>query len=188
MPEPTATNPESTPNIESSELSTLRRVNAELLKAKHDLKARIGKLEGEAATLESRAEKAEKTMHAVVIDAPLKKLSTEISNAPELFLETRCKDYDVDVEAETGGLRLLTKDGKAVAARDGKALAFTHVGLYALLVGKPNEAKDDRAKVYATLMKYAGASGGAGRKTPSHALRVSSSEDKQGIAPSFGLR
>jgi hypothetical protein len=173
---------------DSTELGILRKTNVELLKAKHELKARIATLEGEAATLQSRAEKAEKTIRTAVIEAPLKKLAAEISNAPELFLETLRKDYDVDVDADTGDLLLLTKNGKAVAARDGKVFAFTHVGLYALLVGKPNETKDDRAKVYATLMKYAGASGGAGRKTPPHASRVSSPEDKQEIAPPFGLR
>lgn len=172
---------------DSTELGILRKTNAELLKTKHELKARIATLESEAAALESRTEEAEKTMRTAVIDAPLKRLAVEISNAPELFLNTLRKDYDVDVDADTGNLRLLSNDGKVVTARDGKPLPLTHVALYSHLAGKPNETKDERQKVYVTLMRYAGASGGAGRRVTSPSSPVSEKGTKD-IAPSFGLR
>jgi hypothetical protein len=169
----------------TAELETLR--NAELLQAKHTLKARIATLEGEAATLESRTEKAETTMRAAVIDVPMKKFAAEVSNAPELFLSELAKDYDV-VPNDDGTLRLLTKDGKEVAARNGKPLEWTRHGLYALLAGLPGDVKTDSSKVYSVLMRPAMASGGAGRKISSTPRTSSENDRPETIAPTFGLR
>jgi hypothetical protein len=179
--------PAPTPTNEAVELATLRRVNAELLKAKHDLKARVATLEGEAATLESKAEKATALIRASVIDVPMKKFAEELSNAPDLFLAELHKDYDV-VAAHTGEISLLAKDGKEVKGRDGKPLAWTRHGFYALLAGLPGDTKTDRMKTFGVLMRPAMASGGAGRISPSYPVQSSPESDKQDIAPSFGLR
>lgn len=183
MPDPAI---EPTPNTDAAELATLRRVNAELLQAKHTLKLRIATLEGEAATLESRTEKAESTMRAAVIDLPMKKFAAELSYAPELFLDELRKDYDI-VSADDGNLSLLTKDGKEVKGRDGKPLAWTKHGLYALLAGLPGDVKTDRSKVYGVLMRPAMASGGAGRKIPSSPSR-SFENDPSKPLHLFGLK
>lgn len=187
MPEPVI--PDPTPATEAAELTTLRRVNAELLKAKHDLKARVAILEGNAATFESRAEKAESIMRAAVIDVPMRRLAEVIAHVPSLFITELDKDYRVDVDADTGELRLLTKDGKVVTNGKGEPVEMKHNALFQLLAGSPNEQRDDaRKKVFATLMKHSGASGGAGRKAASFPSSTSSENEKASIAPSFGLR
>lgn len=184
MPDPIITDPPI--GADDSELATLRRVNAELLQTKHTLKARIATLEGQAATLESRAEKAESTMRAAVIDRPLKRLAAEVSDAPDLFIAELSKDYDV-IADDDGGIGLQTKDGKRVAP-GGSPLEFTHSGLYQLLAGKPHEAKTPRSRVFTTLMKYIGASGGAGRKVTGISAKSSAESNTESIAPAFGLR
>lgn len=180
--------PNDQPNPDAAELATLKRVNAELLAAKHTLKARVTVLEGEAATLESRAEKAESTLRATVIELPLARLSQEISNAPKLLLEELHRDFDF-IAADNGEISLLTKDGKPVTDPSGKPVPLTHIGLYQLLAGKLNEPKSEREKVYATLMRYKGASGGAGRKAAATFPSVASEEDEKKDSPvQFGLR
>jgi hypothetical protein len=182
--------PNDQPNPDATELATLRKVNAELLKSKHDLKARVAALEGEAATLESRAEKAESIMRAAVIEVPIPRLAEGIAHVPYLFIGELEKDYRVDVDADSGELRLLTKDdGKVVTNSKGEAVAMTHNALYTFLAGKLNEPKSDRQKVFATLMKYSGASGGQGRMAASISPSSSSVEnDSSKPLPSFGLR
>lgn len=172
------------------ELETLRRVNADLLQTKHALKARIATLEGEAATLESRAEKAERLMRSAVIDVPMRKLAEGIAHVPSLFIAELDKDFCVDVDADSGELRLLTKaDGKPATDGKGQPVVMTHNALYRHLAGSPEQQKDDpRKKVFATLMRYSGSSGGVGRKTVGSPYKPMSEDVKQDIAVTFGLR
>jgi len=181
MPEPTIDQPSISADI--TELATLRRVNAELLQAKHTLKARIATLEGEAANLDSKAEKAISTMRTAVIELPLKRLASEVSNTPELFLAELQKDFDV-IACDDGSLSLINKDGKPVSNHEGKPVDFTHVGLYRLLAGLPHEPSNERRTIYRTLMRYKGASGGIGRKI----LSSSEAPGNDAVASSFGLR
>jgi hypothetical protein len=102
-------------------------------------------------------------------------------------LEELHRDFDF-IAADNGEISLLTKDGKPVADPSGKPVPLTHIGLYQLLAGKLNGPKSDREKVYATLMKYKGASGGAGRKVASYPSVASDESEKTDIAPTFGLR
>ncbi|MBB5343166.1 hypothetical protein [Tunturibacter empetritectus] len=173
-----------------AELETLRRVNAELLKTKHDLKGRIATLESEAATLESRTEKAEGLMRSAVIDVPMRRLAEGIAHVPALFIAELEKDYRVDVDADSGELRLLTKeDGKPVTDGKGEPVAMAHNALFRFLAGSPEQQKDDpRKKVFATLMRYSGASGGQGRKTVSSPSRSTVENESTQPLPSFGLR
>jgi hypothetical protein len=189
MPDPIITDP--TPGPDAVELATLRKVNAELLQTKHTLKARIEQLEGNTATLESRAEKAESMMRTAVVDVPMHRLAEGIAHVPSLFIAELEKDYRVDVDVDSGELRLLTKDeNKIVANGKGEPVAMTHNALYQLLAGSPQEQKDDaRKKVFATLMRYSGASGGAGRKAAVTFPATSSVEnDSPKPLPSFGLK
>jgi hypothetical protein len=188
MPELVITDP--TPIPDAAELATLKKINVELLQAKHTLKAKIEQLESNAATLESRAGKAESIMRAAVIDVPMRRLAEGIAHVPSLFIEQLRKDYRVDVDADSGELRLLTKeDGKVVTNSKGEPVAMAHNALYQLLAGSPHEQKDDaRKKVYATLMKYSGASGGVGRKAASFPSVASGEDARQDVSPSFGLR
>jgi hypothetical protein len=185
MPDPIITDP--IPNPDAAELATLKRVNAELLQTKHTLKARVSTLESEAATLESRAEKAESTLRATIIELPLARLSQEISNAPKLLLEELHRDFDF-IAADNGEISLLTKDGKPVTDPSGKPVPLTHIGLYQLCAGKLNESKSEREKVYATLMRYTGASGGAGRKPSSFPSVTTGESEKKDSPQSYGLR
>lgn len=186
MPEPIVT--DATPNPDAAELATLRKINAELLQTKHALKAKIEQLEGNAATLESRAEKAESTLRASFVDVPMKRLAAEVSNAPELWLTEFMRDYDV-VAADDGTLSLLSKDGKAVTNGKGDTVAMTHNALYQLLAGSLHEQKDDaRKKVYATIMKFSGASGGVGRKVASFPSAAFDESEKKDSPVQFGLR
>jgi hypothetical protein len=186
MPEPVITDP--TSNSDAAELGTLRRVNAELLQTKHTLKARIEQLEGNAATLELRAEKAESIMRAAVVDVPMRRLAEGIAHVPSLFITELEKDYRVDVDADSGELRLLTKDGKLVTNSKGEPVAMTHNALYAFLAGKLNEPKSDREKVYTTLMRFSGASGGAGRAAATFPSGASVESEKKDSPVRFGLR
>jgi hypothetical protein len=189
MQEPVITDPTHSPD--AAELATLRKVNAELLQTKHTLKARIEQLEGNGATLESRAEKAESMMRAAVIDVPMRRLAEGIAHVPSLFIAELEKDFRVDVDADSGELRLLTKeDGKVVTNGKGEPVAMTHNALYQLLAGSPQEQKDDaRKKVFATLMIYSGARGGAGRMAAVSFPSSSSVEnDSPKPLPSFGLK
>jgi hypothetical protein len=187
MPNPIITDP--SPSPDAAELATLRKVNAELLQTKHTLKAKIEQLEGNAATLESRTEKAESMMRAAVIDVPMRRLAEGIAHVPSLFIAELEKDYRVDVDADSGELRLLTKeDGKVVTNGKGEPVAMTHNALYTLLAGKLNEPKSDREKVFATLMIYSGARGGAGRMAATFPSSSTVENDSSKSLPSFGLR
>lgn len=181
--------PNDQPNPDAAELATLRKVNAELLQTKHALRAKIEQLEGNAATLESRAEKAESMMRAAVIDVPMRKLAEGIAHVPSLFIAELEKDYRVDVDADSGELRLLTKDeNKIVTNGKGEPVAMTHNSLYTFLAGKLNEPKSDRQRVYATLLRFSGASGGAGRNAASFPSVVSEDGEKKDSPVQFGLR
>ena len=187
MPEPVITDP--TPSPDAAELATLRKVNAELLQTKHTLKGRIEQLEGNAATLESRAEKAENMMRAAVIDVPMRKLAEGIAHVPSLFIAELEKDFRVDVDADSGELRLLTKDeNKIVTNGKGEPVEMKHNALYTFLAGKLNEPKSDRQRVYATLMRFSGASGGAGKAAATFPSNSSVENDSPKPLPSFGLK
>jgi len=171
------------PSGDAAELTTLRKVNAELLQAKHTLKARVTTLESEVVQLTEKADKATATMRAAVIDLPLSRIAVEVSPVPELWLTEFRKDYNIEAN-EDGSLSLLTKDGKPVKARDGKPLEFTHSGLYQLLVGVNGKAETERATVFKHIMKYSG----AGRTASTHTRLSPTPAEKKDAPVAFGLR
>jgi hypothetical protein len=129
-------------------------------------------------------------MRAAVIDVPMRRLAEGIAHVPSLFIAELEKDFSVDVDADSGELRLLTKeDGKVVTNSKGEPVEMKHNALYQLLAGSPQEQKDDaRKKVFATLMIYSGARGGVGRTAVSFPSSSPVENDSSKPLPSFGLR
>jgi hypothetical protein len=162
-------------------------LRTELLTRTQTQKARITELESEAVLLREQVEKAVTTMRAAVIDVPLKRLATEISPVPELFLSELAKDYNVEPN-EDGTLPLLAKDGKRVNGRDGKPVELTHIGLYTLLAGVNGSSDSERAKVFKVLLKYAGASGGNGRTNTTLQPNVGNIDSDKPLPTSFGVK
>jgi chromosome segregation ATPase len=70
-----------------AENETLKRTHAELIEKARTRKARIDELETEKADLQGKLTAANDTIRTVSIDAPLKKMSEQISAAPDLWLE-----------------------------------------------------------------------------------------------------
>ena len=120
MSEPIGTTPATVD--EATEISTLRRVNAELV-AKHARdKAKIEALQGETAALQAKLTEAGNTIKDATVSVPLKAMANSISKCPELFLEQFNKGYKV--EMLDGKLSLLSADGKPVTDKDGKTVPF----------------------------------------------------------------
>jgi len=170
---------------DTAELLTLRALREELLQAKATLKARVTVLETEASTLTERATKAEATMRAAIVDVPLKRLAEQISPVPELFLSELQKDYSIEPN-ERGELVLLTKQDSKPVMKNGKPIEFTHHEFYQALT---DGATNERSKVFLTIMRYSGASGGLGRQ---RAIQRASTgvKDEENKSPSvsYGLR
>jgi hypothetical protein len=128
-------------------------------------------------------------MRDVVIDVPMRRLAEGIAHVPSLFIAELEKDYRVDVDVDSGELRLLTKDENEIVTNGkGEPVAMTHNALYTFLAGKLNEPKSDRQRVYATLLKFSGASGGAGRKAATSQSVASEEGEKKDSPVQFGLR
>ena len=177
--------PINTPNNDAAELVTLRALREELLQAKATLKARVTTLETEAVALTEKANKAEATMHTAIIELPLKNLAEQISPAPELFLSELQKDYSIEAN-ERGELILLTKQDSKPVMKNGKPIEFTHTGLYQALT---DDSTGERSKVFSTIMRYSGASGGLGRQRAiQRATAGARDEENKSSSTSFGLR
>ena len=182
MPEPT----EQTPEVE---LTTLRKVNADLLKTKHEQKARITALEADVLAATETANKAQAAARAVVVDQPLKKMVAELStNVPELVMRELLADFKF--EAGDDGSILITnvQDGKPIAAKNGKAVAFDKHSLHLFLIGDGYVEKSDRQRVYTHLLGVPAGSGGVGRVAGILARQGKPSEEKKDQSLSFGLR
>ncbi len=162
MPEPT------TEQTLESELATLRKVNADLLKTKHDQKARIAALEADVLTASEKADKAQAAAHAVVVDRPLKQMVAELSkgNVPELVMRELLADYKFDAGVDGSILVTNVADAKPIAAKNGKAVAWDKHSLHLFLIGDGYAEKSDRQKLYAHLLGIPAASGGVSRKVP----------------------
>lgn len=182
MPEPA----ELTPDVE---LVTLRKVNAELLQAKHTLKAKVTSLEADVLAATEKADKAQAAARAVIVDQPLKRMVSELSkDVPELVMRELLADFKF--EAGDDGSILITNiaDGKPIAAKNGKAVAFDKHSLHLFLIGDNYAEKSDRQRVYTHLLGVPAGSGGVGRMAGILARQSKPSEEKKEQAPSFGLR
>lgn len=161
MPEPTT---EQTSDVE---LATLRKVNAELLKTKHDQKARIAALVADVLTASEKADKAQAAMRATAIDLPLSRIVQELAtNVPNLVLKELHEDFTFDA-ADDGSIVIKSKaDGKEVRAKDGKPVSFDKHSLHRFLTGFGYVERNERQKLCAQLTGIPFGSGGVGGKVP----------------------
>jgi hypothetical protein len=182
-PEPT-----NTPNAVEDELARLRTTNADLLKTKHTLKAKIEELEASATGLQERVTVAEKARHDAIVGMPLRKLAEQVSELPSLWLNEFEKRYTVGAD-DKGALKLLTKDGKPVKDSNDAPVEVTPNGLWRLLTGGPTSyAKNGDGKLFATLMKWNGPNGGgSGGQSRGSYPPPSASGNKHAEAPKLGL-
>ncbi len=123
----------------TAELATLRKVNTELLQAKHTLKAKITELENNVVLLTEDRDNALIAVRAVTIDRPLKQLAEEMSQAPALWLREFLADYNVEADKE-GSLTIQSKvDKTPIAFDDGKPVNVTASDVRKFLLS-PNKA------------------------------------------------
>jgi hypothetical protein len=149
----------------SEELARLRTTNAELLQAKHALKAKVEELEASNAALHTRATEAEQATHDALVGVPLKRMAEVVSPVPALFLSEFQKHFKVDADKD-GKLTILDLEGKPALTKQGKPVEFSKAGLWTLLASEAvlsGGKKDERSKTFNQVMFYAGPNGtGAG--------------------------
>lgn len=182
MSEPTA------PTIEelTAEVETLRTVKTELLAKTHAQKTTIAALEAERNAASEAADKATAAMRAVVIDKPLNAMANELcKGAPELLKRELLEDFTFDAN-ESGDIVVKTKtDGKPIAAKDGKPVAFDKLAIHRFLIGDGYSERTDRQKLYTHLCGIPVASGGVGRGSRQLPISQPGAEAKK---MEFGLR
>jgi len=153
---------------EASELSTLRRVNADLLQKSATRKARIAELEAHTATLQASATEAESRIKALTIDGPVNDLCESISVAPQAL--RTALESEFKIEMRDGVLTLLNPvDGKPVMGVDGKPVPFHADSIKALLLGSKDVAKK---ALYNAIIIASKASGAGGAETKHHVAPV----------------
>jgi len=152
------------------QLSRLRTTNAELLQTKKTLQAKLEAALSELATsqtdnatLKTQVTEATQRTHDVTVGLPLRRMAQQLSEFPELWLSEFQKRYDVQADGE-GNLAILTKDGKPAKNASGKPVAFDANAIWALVTGGAGSyAKNEDAKMFATLTKWHGPSGAGSR-------------------------
>jgi hypothetical protein len=164
----------------TEELTTLRRVNAELLAKSAARKAKIAELEVAAVTLQGKLTESESTIHDLSVTRPLKAIAESISIAPDVFLEHLNKSYRV--EMVNGELSLLSPDGKPVRNGD-KPVPFTSEGLTDFLKSPTNP----QAKLFSSILIVSRASGAGGGSSVARPARTAE-PPAQLKRPQFGLR
>ena len=156
----------------------MRTTNTDLLKTKHDLKARIATLEADAVKMQAKVTTAESNFHEVVINGPLREMAQSLSSAPQVFLDEFAKSYRLDLVE--GALTVLHADGKPVLGKDGKRVPFEREALTKFLT----ETEDKSQGLYKAILVVSRASGGVGRPVRS----VSNPDSQKPVGAGFGLR
>ncbi len=179
------------------ELQRLRATNADLLKAKHNLKAKVEELEAKAITdgetitlLQTEVDTNKKTIHDATVGAPLRKLASEVSSLPDIWQAEFEKRFNV-VSSENG-LALQTKDGKPVIDKDGAAVQLTANNLWRFLTGgSGTKQRTEEQQRFYQLMHYFGANGAGASGARNHGLPMNDAATpapKQKSIPQLGLR
>ncbi|MGF7181491.1 hypothetical protein [Tunturiibacter psychrotolerans] len=161
----------------TAELETLRRVNGELLAKSATRKGRIGELETSVTELQSKLSEAQNALRQTIIEAPLKAMASDMSNAPELWLEQFNKAYRL--EEVNGKLTLQTTDGTTVLKGD-VPVPFERNALVALLT----TGDDAQARMFKSITVVSRASGASGQHRSGNRTSKPGREPK----PQFGLR
>lgn len=137
-----------------SELETLRRTNASLVKTSAKRKARVEELEVEKAAWEAERERLNSRIQEMAIEAPLKALAQESSIEPELFLQNLRELYQIG-SGKDGKLELLDQESKQVVGSDGKQVELEWRSLLRLLT----EPSHPRSALFRNIMIGSKASG-----------------------------
>jgi hypothetical protein len=157
----------------TAEVETLRRVNGELKTKSASRKARVAELEASVAELQSKLSEAQNALRQTIIEAPLKAMASEISSAPELWLQEFGKTYRL--ESVNGKPTLQTVDGKPVD------VPFERDALVKLLtIGDDATARGFKSITVAS--RASGAGGGSGSQ------RSKTTSKAEAAKPQFGLR
>jgi multidrug resistance efflux pump len=161
-------------NDDAAELATLRTTVSELKQKSATRKAKIAELEAANAELQTNLTEANASLRQVTIDGPLKKMSEDISTAPELWTEQFTKSYRL--ELVNGELTLLDTDGKPVM-KEGTAIPFEREALLKFLT----DEKHPHAKAFRAITIASRASGGA---APTRTMPATAKQPET----QFGLR
>jgi hypothetical protein len=161
---------------DTNELETLRRTNSELVAKNATRKQRIKELEEQVSSLEAKNTDSAKRIRDLEIGTPLKQMADSLSNVPELLIEQLQKHYAI--ELADGKLALQTPDGKPIATKDGKFVAWDQQALRDYLTGSDNP----QARVFQTLIIASRASGAGGSTHQNQRVK----KDHPNV--SFGLR
>jgi hypothetical protein len=159
----------------TQELDTLRKTNSELVTKNATRKQRIEELEAQLAESQTKRAESEATVQRLTVEIPLKQFATQVSNAPELFMEQLAKSYKV--QATDGKLSLHTLDDKPVIA-DGKPIEFSHQAFLKLLTAEDHP----QGANFRTIMVGSRASGAS---SPS---RMIAAPKPKRTSAQFGLR
>jgi hypothetical protein len=152
------------------QLGRLRSTNAELLQTKKTLQAKLeaalselATSQADNATLKTQVTEATQKTHDVTVGLPLRRMAAQLSDFPALWLTEFEKRYSVEADGE-GNLAILTKDGKPAKDASSKPVAFEANAIWRLLTGGAGSyAKNEDAKLFATLTKWQGPSGAGSR-------------------------
>lgn len=101
---------EPTPIDHAAVAKELQTVVTELRGKNAQRKTRIAELEAAMTAKDNTISQLQTTVRQITIDGPLKEMSEQISNAPELWLEQFSKSHRLDMV--DGKLTVLTADGK----------------------------------------------------------------------------
>jgi hypothetical protein len=165
---------------DSSELSVLRRVNAELVARHTRDKARLIDLEASAATLTTKATEAETRIRQLTIDTPVNFLCESISIAPVALRTALEAEYKIEPDTN-GVLTLLSRaDSKPITDNNGKPLALEPDAIKNLLLATKDEEKLKLYRAILIASKANGASDISSKRT------VTPRATKPGLQ--FGLR
>lgn len=179
------------PTIEelTTEVETLRRVNADLLSKKARSKDKIASLEADKIALQSQVTASEERIKTVALERPVARLMKEISHVPEVLADHLAKSYRFESD-DQGELLLMNVDGTpAIKDADGKPLPIDGDTLAEFLA--PKDSEDASAKVYRHLLTGSKANGGGATGTGKGFLQVESPQQQEQPSkpPSpFGLR
>jgi hypothetical protein len=174
----------------TEELARLRTTLTEILQTKKTLQAKLeaaltelATSQADNATLKTQVAEATQKVSDLTVGVPLKRLAAQLSEFPDLWLSEFTKRYSVEADSE-GNLAILTKDGKPAKDANGKPVEFAANPIWKLLTGGSGTyAKSEDAKLFATLTKWHGASGGGSGSTNRGSGHNSGLEEKKPKAP-----
>jgi hypothetical protein len=145
---PTLTDP-------TTELATLRRVNAELVAKSATRKARVTELEASMIELQGKLTASETAAHTAAVTIPLQQLSESLSPVPTLWLKSFSEHFKV--ESKDGKLSVLTNEGESIKDVKGQPVPFERSAIAKYLT--ESEPESERTKLFRVITATSFASG-----------------------------